>query len=130
MVFSSEGVSPDPEKVSAVQQMQIPQNVSKLRSFLGMNYCGRFIPDYATVSEPLLRLTKKDEEWQWSAEQDSAFTKLKHMLIDRAVMTYYDPGKEIIIIVDASQVGLGAMLVQDQHIVAYGTWSLTATEFR
>lgn len=59
-VFSADGISPSPSKVNAVKETPVPTNPSEIRSFLGMiQYCGRFIPDLATVSAPLRMLTKK-----------------------------------------------------------------------
>ena len=59
MVLSGNGLSCTEEKVKAVKEAREPRTVSETRSFLGLvNYCGRFIPDLATVSEPLRCLTK------------------------------------------------------------------------
>ena len=58
-----------------------PTNVSELRSFLGMTaYCSRFIKDYASITEPLRRLTKKETPWLWENAQEKAFEKLKQDL--------------------------------------------------
>ena len=83
MIFSKTGVSPDPNKVQALKELPPPPNVAKLRSFLGMmNYVSRFIKDFAIISEPLRRLTKKDVDWLLSSEQDAAFTALIYLLIE------------------------------------------------
>ena len=59
MVLSGNGLSCTEEKVKAVKEAREPRTVSETRSFLGLvNYCGRFIPDLATVSEPLRCLIK------------------------------------------------------------------------
>ena len=59
MVLSANGISCAADKVEAVTSAREPQNASEIRRFLGLvNYCGRFIPDLATISEPLRRLTK------------------------------------------------------------------------
>lgn len=57
MIIGKNGVKPDPDKVSAVVNMEAPQNVSELRRFLGMvNQLGKFVPNLATVTEPLRAL--------------------------------------------------------------------------
>ena len=62
VVFSGKGVSADPIKVAAIKDMQAPKDASEIRSFLGMTgYCSRFIQDYAHITEPLRRLTKKTD---------------------------------------------------------------------
>ena len=122
---------PDPKKVDAVKKTQAPINVSEVKSFLGMmNYSARFIPNYATLSEPLRRLTRHEATWTWSTEQENAFMQLKQSLTADTVIAYFDPSKEIEIIVDASPVGLGAMLEQDGRIVAFASRALTDTESR
>lgn len=131
LVFSSEGSSPDPKKVSAIKNADKPKDVSQVKSFLGMtNYCGQFIKDYATISEPLRRLTKQNTPWVWSDEQEKAFSQLKELLSDDLVMSYFDPKKEIELIVDASPFGLGAILTQDNKVLSYASRALTEVESR
>ena len=93
------------------------------------SYCSRFISDYATICEPLRRLTRQDEEWNWSNEQEMAFEKLKVKLSSDMVIAYFDAKKDIEVLVDASPVGLAAMLVQDK-VVAYASRALSDTESR
>ena len=62
-VFSKEGMSSDPKKVEEVVNLSTPSTASEVRSLLGMtNYCSRFIPDYATKTELLRKLTHKDQD--------------------------------------------------------------------
>ena len=131
LVFSSDGVSPDPSKVTAIKHATKPTNVAEIKSFLGMtSYCSRFIKDYATISEPLRRLTKTNTPWCWSDEQETAFLSLKDSLTSNSVMRYFDPLKKLTIIVDASPVGLGGILTQDNHVLSYASRSLTEVESR
>ena len=58
--LSSEGLFPEPEKVNSILNMKPPSNTSEIRSFLGLvTYCGKFIPNFATITEPLRRLTRQ-----------------------------------------------------------------------
>ena len=69
-----EGVRPLLENVEAVQKAPEPTNVSELRSYLGMlNYYLNYLPDLATVSEPLHRLLRKGCTWKWGEEQSKSF---------------------------------------------------------
>lgn len=90
----------------------------------------RFIPHYATISEPLRRLTKKDTNWRWTEEEEAAANKLKEALTGAEVMAYFDPKKETDILVDASPVGLGAVLTQDGRVLCYASRGLTDVEQR
>ena len=134
--LSSQGISPDPVKVSAIQDIKQPTSVSELRSFLGtINFCSKFIPGYSTITQPLRKLTKKGVLFTWDAEQQQAFLNLKEQLTKPNVMTFYNPTANTKIFVDASPVGLGAILTQQQengdyHPIAYGSRSLTETEQR
>ena len=131
VVFSKNGISPDPKKVQAIKEAAKPANQSELRSFLGMtNYSSRFIPDYVSICEPLRRLTKQDAEWNWTSEQEDAFERLKSIMSSDTVITYYNPTRQINILVDASPVGLGAIMSQDGKVVAYASRALTSVESR
>ena len=89
-VFSKDGISPDPKKVKDVVNLQTPSTASEVRSLLGMtNYCSRFIQDYATKTEPLRKLTHKDQPWCWTAEHDRSVSHLKEALVSAPVTAYF-----------------------------------------
>ena len=134
-IFSKEGMSPNPDKVSVLNDASAPSNPTEVRSPLGMaNYCSRFIPNYATITEPMRELMKKDTEWHWEKPQEDAFNLLKQSLREDTVTQNYDPKKITEIIVDASLVGLGAILVQDtkdeRFVISYASRALTPVEQR
>ena len=115
-IFSADGISADPKKVAAIKQASDPQDPTEVRSLLGMaNYCARFIPDFATISAPLRELTKKDTQWIWGPEHAAALQTIKDSLTSDTVMAYFDPAKDTELIVDASPVGLGAILYQSDR---------------
>ena len=61
-VFSGKGLSADPKKVEAITNLPSPTYVAKVRSLLGMaNYCSRFIPVYATQTQPLREVTQRED---------------------------------------------------------------------
>lgn len=134
-VLSGNGVSIAEDKVKAVKEARAPTTPTEVRSFLGLvNYSGRFIPDLATTTEPLRRLTKKDESFLWEKEQEEAFRKLKSQLSNAETLGYFDRQAETYVISDASPVGLGAVLVQkkegENRVIAYASRSLTDVEKR
>ena len=94
------------------------------------DHCGQLIKDYATISDPLLRLNKQNTQWSWSDEQEKAFTCPKEQLSDDLIMSYFDPKKEIEIILDASPVGLGAILTEDNKVLSCASRALTEIESR
>ena len=98
------------------------------------NYSSHFIPGYATLTAPLRELTRKDNPWKWTERHDCALAQLKEALASAPVTSYFDPHKETEISVDASPVGLGAILAQvdpkssGRHVIAYASRSLRETE--
>ena len=136
-IFSADGLKPDPNKVKALKLAQKPQNLSELRSFLGMvQYSSRFIADFATIVEPLRKLTKQDVKWDWTQKQDDAFQAIKNALSEQTTLMFFDPTKDTEIHVDASPVGLAAVMTQKQgqgqghKPVAYASRSLSDVEQR
>ena len=131
LIFSGEGVSPDPKKVADLHRAAEPKNASEVRSFLGMaQYSARYIKDFATITEPLRALTKQDNDWQWGKKEIKAFNAVKAGLTESATTAYFDVKKAIEIVVDASPVGLAALLVQEKRVVVYGSRALSDVETR
>ena len=88
------------------------------------------------MTQPLRELTQKNTPWEWTDRHEHALQQLKTALAEAPVTAYFDPDKPTEINVDASPVGLGAILAQtnsttgDKHVVAYASRSLTAVEQR
>ena len=133
--ISARGIRPNNQSVEAIRNAPTPTNASEVRSFLGLaSFCRRFIPDFSTIAYPLSELTRKAVQWSWTTTHQSAFDKLKAMLTSDCVMAHYDPAAPTQLRVDASPVGLGAILTQTQlgvvRPVAYASRTLTAVERR
>ena len=130
-IFSSEGIRADPEKIEAIVNMSEPENATEVRSLLGMaQYVSRYIAEYATITAPLRALAKKETPWQWSDEQQHAFDKLKDSATKSHVMPYFNHAQETEVIVDASPVGLGGLLVQGGKVISYASRALSDVESR
>ena len=88
IIFSAEGISPDPGKVEALQAVPSPTSNAELRSFLGMTgFSSIFIPDYAVITTPLRKLACKDVPFVWTKECQDAFQHLKDVLTQQTIMT-------------------------------------------
>ena len=73
------------------------------------------MPNFATIGKPLRKLTRKHEDFRWESEQENTFKTIKEALVSAEVMSYYNPDAETRLIVDASPVGLIAILKQKQN---------------
>ena len=136
LIWSKEGVKPDPKKTTSILNMTDPTTVAEVRSFLGMvTYMSRFIPNFATITKPLRDLTKKDVPFDWTEECTAATSELKRLISREPVLSYFDTQLPTELTVDASPVGLGAILSQttpsgEQKIVAFASKALNPTEQR
>lgn len=129
--WTPNGLKTDEKKVQAIVDMQPPENLKELQSFMGMvNYLNRFSPVLAQVAQPIRNLLKRDTPYLWQAEQQEAFQKIKDTISKSPILAYYDPEKENLIQSDASMSGLGCVLLQDGKPVCYASRSLTDAESR
>ncbi|KAK2552099.1 Transposon Ty3-I Gag-Pol polyprotein [Acropora cervicornis] len=79
--LTKDGIKPDDNKVRAINEMPAPSDKKGVERLLGtVNYLGKFIPNLATVTEPIRILLRKDTEFEWSYEQDQAFQEIKAIL--------------------------------------------------
>ena len=79
----------------------------------------RFMPNLSGLLEPLRQLTHKDNTWAWEKEHEKAISKVKSTLVLPPFLKYFDATKQIIVQMDASEYGLGAVIMQEGHIIAY-----------
>ncbi|KAL6738862.1 hypothetical protein Aduo_012361 [Ancylostoma duodenale] len=118
-IIDRNGRRPDPEKIRAITEMPPPKDVVQLRSFLGMvNYYGVFIKDMRQLRAPLDALLKKNTPFKWSPDCQDAFEKAKKVLASPLLLTHFDPKLELIVAADASDYGIGAVIM---HRFADGT---------
>lgn len=133
-IINGNGTSPDPDKISAITNMQAPTNISQLRSVLGsINYHSRYIKNLRQIRAPLDELTKKDTPWCWSEDCQRAFNDLKAILTSDLHLVHYDPSLKIIVSADASPTGIGAYLSHEMpdktmKMVACGSRPLSPAE--
>ncbi|PIK56474.1 hypothetical protein BSL78_06637 [Apostichopus japonicus] len=108
-------MKPKPDKVEAIQKAEQPTTKKQVRSFLGLaGYYRKFIPNFAAVTAPLTDCTKKGEPnvIRWGENQDRAFHTLKEKLSKSPILQLPDLNKEFTLRTDASEQGVGAILLQ------------------
>lgn len=112
-IVSSHGLTMAPERTHAFAALPTPHDKRQLLSFLGAAaWFRRFIPQFAMITQPLYALTHKDVEYHWGEQQAEAFTKVKAAVVEHAMLFCFTTGLPTILRTDASNVGMGAMLVQ------------------
>ena len=105
------GLHPLQEKVKAVKEAPSPQNVSELKSYLGLlTYYSKFLPNMADVLADLYRLLWKDVKWRWTETEKKAFKDSKDLLTSDSVLVHFNPGYDLVLMCDASSYGIGAVL--------------------
>ena len=110
-VVSRSGIKTMLNKVQAICDAPIPQNVSELRSFLGLvNYYQRFVPNMSSLVYPLNQLLGKGVPFQWSSAQDDAFRIVKTKIASADVLTHFHPDFPLLLATDAAPYGIGAVL--------------------
>lgn len=129
--LSADGLKPDDEKIRAIVQIPPPADKQALLRFMGMiQYLAKFIPNLSDVSAPLRQLLQGETEWHWEEPQQQSFEKLKQLITVAPTLKYYDVNKAVTLSVDASSEGIGAVLLQDERPVAYGSRALTECQRR
>ena len=135
LLLSKYRIGPTEERVRAVLEAVQPTTPTEVRSFLGMvGFSARFIPNFATLAEPLRAISRQGVPFVWGKDQDASFKELKRLLASAPVLAYFDKDAHTRVIADASPVGLGAVLVQekngDSRAVCYASRSLSQVERR
>ena len=105
-------IQPLPEKLLTIEQAQTPASKRKLRQFLGRaGFYSRFVKNFNDIASPLYKLLKKERQFNWTEEAESAFSKITEMF-KRRHLTLKLPviGEKFTVATDASDVGIGAVL--------------------
>ena len=112
-----------------ILKMPTPVDKQSLQRLLGMiTYLGKFLPHLSDVTEPLRRLLDRDVEWHCDDAHEAALNQVKQLITREPVLRYFDNNKEVTLQCDASESGLGAVIMQEGQPVAFISRALTNTE--
>ena len=114
-----------------LRYIQRPNNKSEVRSYMGLvTFIGKFIPDFSTVVAPISALMGKNADYVWGPLQEEAFQAILTEIKSPRILRHFDPKKETDVIVDASPVGLSAILSQEDRPVLCVSRKLSKVETR
>jgi hypothetical protein len=118
-IISNQDVSTHPEKTEAVLKWHVPQNFTELRGFLGLTgYYRKFVKNYGILAKPLTNILH-NKSFKWTEQAQQAFDKLKAAMTSTPVLAFPDFTKTFIMETDACDTGIGVVLSQDNHPIAY-----------
>lgn len=125
-VVSAQGVATEPTKIQAVQRWTTPANVKEVCSLLGLaGYYRRFVRNFGIIVRSLFQLRKNGVPFVWTHDTDTAFQLLKQQLISDPVLALLDFSMSFSIETDASDKGVGAVLHQNGHPIAFMSKALS-----
>jgi hypothetical protein len=121
-IISKGGISVDPSEVQDVLSWNAPMSVGDIQSFLGLaGYYRRFVKGFSKISKPMTELLEKDKKFECTSACEASFQELKKRLTTTLILVVPDMEKPFSIYCDASGQGLGCVLMQDGHVVAYAS---------
>ena len=134
MIVKPGQLAMDPVKLDGIAKWPTPAKVKDVRSFLSFaNFYRRFIPDYSNVARPLIDLTKKNLQWNWTTACQNSFDSLKFLFLSKPVLHLPDLSAPFAIATDASKFASGGILLQtdsngDWHPCSYLSQSFSQAE--
>ena len=132
--FTKEGIMVDEDKITSVLSYPRPKSQKDVRAYLGLcNYYRKFVKGFAQIAQPLNRLLSKDVKFEWTAECENAFNKLKKALTESPILVFPDFSARFYLYVDASTQAISYILGQKdaqnkERVISYGGRSLNKTE--
>ena len=118
--MTKEGISVDLEKIKGIKYWPVPKDINDVRSFMGITgYYRRFIEGFSRMTNPITSLQKKGKKFDWNQKCKDSFKNIKNLLIGAPILRIVDPNKDFIVCTDACNDGLGGVLTQEGHVIAY-----------
>ncbi|GJR60420.1 putative reverse transcriptase domain-containing protein [Tanacetum coccineum] len=128
-VIDCQGIHVDPAKIESIKDWASPKTPTEIRQFLGLaGYYRRFIEGFSKIAKPMTKLTQKKVTFEWGDKQEAAFQTLKDKLCSAPILALPQGAENFIVYCDASHKGLGAVLMQNEKVIAYASRQLKIHE--
>ncbi|GJY35525.1 putative reverse transcriptase domain-containing protein [Tanacetum coccineum] len=117
-----QGIHVDPTKIGSIKDWASPKTPTEIRQFLGLaGYYRRFIEEFSKMANPMTKLTQKKVAFAWGDKQEAAFQTLNNKLCSAPILSLPQGAENFIVYCDASHKGLGAVLMQNEKMIAYAS---------
>nr|GFC75445.1 putative reverse transcriptase domain-containing protein [Tanacetum cinerariifolium] len=128
-VIDSQGIHMDPAKIESIKDWASPKTAIEIRQFLGLaGYYRRFIEGFSKIARPMTKLTQKKVKFEWGDKQEEAFQVIKQKLCSAPILALPEGSEDFVVYCDVSIKGLGAVLMQREKVIAYGSRQLKVHE--
>ncbi|GJT91748.1 putative reverse transcriptase domain-containing protein, partial [Tanacetum coccineum] len=128
-VIDRQGIHMDPAKIESIKDWASPKTPTEICQFLGLaGYYRRFIEGFSKITKPMTKLTQKKVAFEWGDKQEAAFQTLKNKLCSAPILALPQGAENFIVYCDASHIGLGAVLMQNEKVIAYASQQLKIHE--
>nr|GEX78486.1 putative reverse transcriptase domain-containing protein [Tanacetum cinerariifolium] len=121
-VIDSKGIYVDPAKIESIKDWASPKSPTEIRQFLGLaGYYRRFIEGFSKIAKSMTKLTQKNVKFDWGEEEEAAFQLIKQKLCSAPIRALPKGSENFIVYCDASHKGLGAVIMQNEKVIAYAS---------
>ncbi|GJV45186.1 putative reverse transcriptase domain-containing protein [Tanacetum coccineum] len=128
-VINNKGIHVDPTKIESIKYWASPKTTIEICQFLGLaGYYQRFIEGFSKIAKSMTKLTQKKVKFDWDDKQEASFKLLKEKLCSAPILALPKGAENFIVYCDASHKGLGAVLIQNEKVIAYASRQLKIHE--
>nr|GFD43058.1 putative reverse transcriptase domain-containing protein [Tanacetum cinerariifolium] len=128
-VIDSQGIHVNPAKIKSVKDWASPMSPTEIRQFLClMGYYRRFIEGFSKTTKPMTKLTQKKVKFEWGEKQEATFQLLKQKLCSAPILALPEGSEDFVVYYDASNKGLGDVLMQREKVISYASRQLKINE--
>ncbi|GKD25856.1 putative reverse transcriptase domain-containing protein [Tanacetum coccineum] len=121
-VIDSKGIHVDPAKIDSIKDWASPKTPTEIRQFLCLaGYYRRFFEGFSKIAKSMTKLTQKKVKFDWGDKQEAAFELLKQKLYSAPILALHEGAENFIVYCDALHKGLGAVLMQNEKVIAYAS---------
>nr|GEZ31375.1 putative reverse transcriptase domain-containing protein [Tanacetum cinerariifolium] len=128
-MIDSPGIHVDPTKIESIKGWASPKTPTEIRQFLNLaGYYQRFIEGVLKIAKSMTKLTQKGDKFDWVEKQEATFQLLKQKLCSAPILALPERNEDFVVYCDASHKGLGAVLMQREKVITYGSHQLKIYE--